>query len=431
LNDPPFASNVPTFADDSYIYWLSDESTNSGGTNAFHLFRTQDYSLVEVISPPTWASEVFGNGNVTMGAVAYNGVLYHGVTANFDTTVGLGGWEIGYSKSTDNGATWSDWIIPDWHSIPGLEHYDGLWDWRKDDGNTISIAGDIQVDKNGLVHMLTGLTDFADSADERGYNAVVEFYETSEGVWDANILAEGDEVTDSSLYVAPDDAGGNATDPGLGQCGPSYMLATNMDRDFFVAQWVVAPNALADSVPVDIFYQTRHLDSAWSARINLTETAEMNENGAHLAPYLATVENGGTTTDYAFSMFWYEAGNTGTFINAINPSVVYIAAVPVRITSTTDVDDDIIAPGQFALEQNYPNPFNPSTSIKYSLAERSQVSLKIFDILGNEIATLVNADQEIGSYEVSFDASSLSSGLYFYTLKAGDFTSTKKMMLLK
>ncbi len=85
----------------------------------------------------------------------------------------------------------------------------------------------------------------------------------------------------------------------------------------------------------------------------------------------------------------------------------------------------------FVLEQNYPNPFNPSTTINYSLTERSAVSLKVYDVLGNEVASLVNTSQEAGKYDVQFDASALSSGLYIYTLNTGNFISSKKMMLLK
>jgi hypothetical protein len=85
----------------------------------------------------------------------------------------------------------------------------------------------------------------------------------------------------------------------------------------------------------------------------------------------------------------------------------------------------------FVLEQNYPNPFNPSTTINYSLTERSAVSLKVYDVLGNEVASLVNTSQEAGKYDVQFDASALSSGLYIYTLNIGNFISSKKMMLLK
>ena len=89
------------------------------------------------------------------------------------------------------------------------------------------------------------------------------------------------------------------------------------------------------------------------------------------------------------------------------------------------------AVSEFALDQNYPNPFNPSTIIKYSIKEKSNVELKIFDLLGSEIATLVNEEKAPGNYDVSFDASSLSSGVYLYTIKAGSFVQTRKMLLMK
>ncbi|PIP76328.1 MAG: hypothetical protein COW85_14815 [Ignavibacteria bacterium CG22_combo_CG10-13_8_21_14_all_37_15] len=85
----------------------------------------------------------------------------------------------------------------------------------------------------------------------------------------------------------------------------------------------------------------------------------------------------------------------------------------------------------FYLYQNYPNPFNPSTTITYQLPKNGNVTLKIFDILGNEVKTLVNEQKEMGRYTVHFDASSLASGMYIYRLRANDYTSTKKMLLLK
>jgi len=81
--------------------------------------------------------------------------------------------------------------------------------------------------------------------------------------------------------------------------------------------------------------------------------------------------------------------------------------------------------------QNYPNPFNPSTIIRYQIPERNFITLKIYDVLGNEIATLVNEEKFIGSYAVEFDASRLPSGIYFYRLQAGSFVETKKMVLIK
>jgi photosystem II stability/assembly factor-like uncharacterized protein len=85
----------------------------------------------------------------------------------------------------------------------------------------------------------------------------------------------------------------------------------------------------------------------------------------------------------------------------------------------------------FELTQNYPNPFNPSTTIKYSVPTEGKVSLKVYNLLGEEVATLINQNQSAGTYSVSFDASSLSSGIYFYQLSSGNNVSVKKMMLVK
>ena len=85
----------------------------------------------------------------------------------------------------------------------------------------------------------------------------------------------------------------------------------------------------------------------------------------------------------------------------------------------------------YSLEQNYPNPFNPSTEIEFKVPQAGLVSLRVFDLLGKEIVTLINEHKSVGAYKVSFDASRLPSGVYFYTLQAGNFVSTKKMVLLK
>ena len=88
-------------------------------------------------------------------------------------------------------------------------------------------------------------------------------------------------------------------------------------------------------------------------------------------------------------------------------------------------------PTEFKLEQNYPNPFNPETRIRYQVSSISPVTLRIYDILGNEVTTLVNEQKEPGYYEVEFSASQLASGVYIYRLQAGSYVSTKKMMVLK
>jgi hypothetical protein len=95
------------------------------------------------------------------------------------------------------------------------------------------------------------------------------------------------------------------------------------------------------------------------------------------------------------------------------------------------VNADVTAPVQFELSQNYPNPFNPSTTINFSIPQSSIVTLKVFNTLGQEVKTLVNQNMESGVHSISFDASDLNSGIYFYRLDAGQFSEVRKMTLIK
>jgi len=109
--------------------------------------------------------------------------------------------------------------------------------------------------------------------------------------------------------------------------------------------------------------------------------------------------------------------------------------VPVAINQSgmglLPVEIDSQLPAEFELSQNYPNPFNPTTNIKFNLPKSEFVTLKIFDIIGNEVATIVNEQKSAGSFTIKFDASNLTSGIYLYQLQAGSFREIKKMMLVK
>lgn len=103
-----------------------------------------------------------------------------------------------------------------------------------------------------------------------------------------------------------------------------------------------------------------------------------------------------------------------------------------RLNAVTAVNNNNTGiPEQYSLSQNYPNPFNPNTKIDFSIPKGSFVTLKIYDMLGREVAILVNKDYSAGNYTVDFDASSLATGVYFYSINAGGFTDTKKLMLIK
>lgn len=100
-------------------------------------------------------------------------------------------------------------------------------------------------------------------------------------------------------------------------------------------------------------------------------------------------------------------------------------------TVSTNINNDALLPIEFKLEQNYPNPFNPNTIIRFAMPERANVLLKIYDLLGGEIITLVNEEKEAGWYNIHFNAVELASGFYIYKIKAGSYSSSKKMLIIK
>jgi hypothetical protein len=141
---------------------------------------------------------------------------------------------------------------------------------------------------------------------------------------------------------------------------------------------------------------------------------------------LGYVEGSGTkteTTSYQFIDYNSGAGSFSYRLKQIDFDGSY--------TYSHTVTGTLSSPEYYTIEQNYPNPFNPETIIKFSIPQEGFVSLRIFNILGEESATLLNEYKPAGSYTVSFDGANLTSGTYFYTLKSGEFSVTKKMLLLK
>ncbi len=118
-------------------------------------------------------------------------------------------------------------------------------------------------------------------------------------------------------------------------------------------------------------------------------------------------------------------------LGGVNESTAAVDIVEYIMDQPTDVEMNVEAPGEFLLAQNYPNPFNPSTKISWQSPVGSQQTLKVYDVLGNEVATLIDEFKEAGRYEVEFDASNLSSGIYLYKLQVGKNITTRKMTLIK
>ena len=126
---------------------------------------------------------------------------------------------------------------------------------------------------------------------------------------------------------------------------------------------------------------------------------------------------------------WSLAASSDNLFAGTNGSAVWRRPLSEMITSIERISNGL--PKQFSLNQNYPDPFNPSTTISFTIPERSDVTLKVFDILGREVATIVSGEMPAGTFSRQWNATKMASGIYFYRLQAGLFTQTKRLVLLK
>lgn len=153
-------------------------------------------------------------------------------------------------------------------------------------------------------------------------------------------------------------------------------------------------------------YTSSYEDIFYSSNGGIT-WAKIDDRGVYSLFFISQLEGWGV-------------GAGGLILHTVNGGATFL-----------EDENNFAQPKNFELEQNYPNPFNPTTSIQYAVSSRELVTLKVYDVLGREAATLVNEEKQPGIYEVEFDAVQLSSGIYYYQLLTGTFSETKKMMVIK
>ena len=203
---------------------------------------------------------------------------------------------------------------------------------------------------------------------------------------------------------------------------------------FFTSRALVGEIHYDDIVPVELASFTSQVNEN-DVVLNWTTAIEVNNSGFQIERKTSETDwtnagfvNGhGTTTEvqvYSFTDRDLEPGLYSYRLKQIDLGGTYKYYELAETVELGILED-------FYLSQNYPNPFNPTTVISWYIPTNNHVTLKVYNLLGKEVATLVNEEKQAGTYEVNFDASSLSSGTYFYTLQAGDFVQTNKMILIK
>jgi hypothetical protein len=186
-------------------------------------------------------------------------------------------------------------------------------------------------------------------------------------------------------------------------------------------------------VPVELTSFTASV-SAGSVTLNWTTSTETNnsgftierKSGSETFAQVGFIEGNGTTTESCSYIFTDNSVSSGKYTYRLKQM-----DFDGTYSYSKEVETDVSVPAEFSLDQNYPNPFNPSTTIKFNLPSDQFVSLTVYNSLGEKAGVLVNEMKQAGRYELSFNASQFSSGVYFYRIEAGNFVSVKKMMILK
>jgi hypothetical protein len=379
-------SNQSNFQGRLYLTWVDFVS----------LFTVQ--SSVSTDNGESWSQPMQVNPNPptrstgTSIAISSDGTIYlcwAGVTSAYPYHEDY----IGFAKSTNGGTNWNvNQNIIDMNGIAGL----------LSEKSNIKVNGlpQIEIDnsggtRNGWLYIVT--TEINNSP--AGSDPDIILHRSTDGgtSWSAGIRVNQDPVNDGKIQYFPfinvDDMG-------------------NINILFYDDR-----NTTSDSAMVFLARSTDGGDNWSEFEIkNTTFKPYGIAGGNYQGDHIALISR-----DNYLNAFWM-ADYTGLY-------QAWSVVIDRNILFTEDQDSN--TPVSFKLYQNYPNPFNPSTLIKYSVGKESFVTLKIFDSLGREIKTLVNRLQYPGEYEISFKPDNLSSGIYFYNLRSGNFQATKKMLFLK
>jgi len=429
-----------------YVAWYNysdiieiTKSTDGGVTFGSDVTVAHMVRLPSPLPPTQFRVNSFPSLDVDQSGGPYNGYLYI-AWADYAT----GDADILFCRSTDGGATWSsptrindddlyngkDQFFP-WLSVDNEGNLDVMfYDRRNCPGNhdidvywTRSTDGGVTFSPNELVTTEMFDPDIGFSGTFIGdYNGITNWGGSAFPLW-----------TDTRL---------GDQDPFVARCytGGLMMTCTSLTPVFCRGKLfyfrITTSNSTGNPVNVTMTF-TGYADLGCDPA-NVLITIPKNKTiptGTNTTDYFFRVPNAVGPGDYSASVS-FDYGDD-TYFCCMDATIVQCGPWMIGTNVEWDVveadrpDAEVMLPEVTSLDQNYPNPFNASSSISYSLANSGDVSLKVYDISGRLVATLVNGHQDAGEYVTTWEASNVSSGVYFYKLETADFSSTKKMNLLR
>ncbi len=327
-------------------------------------------------------------------------------------------------RSSNGGANWQQQNVLPSHSLHDVHFLNSTTGWVVGSGGIISKTTD-------------GGTSWTDLTSGTTMNL------NSLAVVDANYLWV---VGDGGVIL-------RSTNGGTTWQQQSSSTTRNLRTVFFLDQFhgyaaglhsTILEYAVVHALPVQLARFTATVTGANTVRLDWTTVSEVNNYGFYVQrshgsalsferipnSFLPGAGTINSPRDYTFTDTGVTAGRWYYRLEQHDMDGTVHYSEPISVDFVTSVLSKD-APVAFALSQNYPNPFNPATTIRFDIASPSSVSLKIFDLTGREVATLVNAELEAGSYQRIFNAEGLSSGTYIYKLKAGTFSETRRLVLMK
>ncbi len=387
-----------------------------GKLSDFPIYSTASVSEVDMFKSPNEQNLVYASTSPGDGEV------FDGVSEDHADNL----WLV---SSTDHGINWSGESIGydgEINSVTGYHtsNYAPLFE------NFGQIDG--TVGNDGIIHIVAnGYGPVFDSPS--GGNVIassfpVLYWNSISGTWKS--------ISDPAIDSIQMD---NYSFPGndLGQCYPG--MAESDDGQALIVLWTgpqlnnlgQIDTAGANGTYWTDVYFAYSLDAGttWNYGGTLLNDPTVSESFAHPAQHIRTDGNDHYIVDIVYLADMVPGVSIFPDGGAQSDNPIMYLTYDLSNLTSVDQNENII--NKFELSQNYPNPFNPTTSIQYAINSRQFVSLKVYDVLGKEVAALVNEEKKPGTYEVKFDGSRLSSGIYFYRIKTGSFVQTKKMVLLK